>query len=66
MYTYMYTYVCAHMVPEEGVECPALSCHHFLREGLSMNLGLDWWPASPTILLSQFPIPLRTGLAISC
>lgn len=57
---------CAHMGSEEGVEYPALSCHHFLREGLSMNLGLDWWAASPTILLSQFPIPLRTGLAISC
>lgn len=24
---------CAHMGPEEGVECPALSCHHFLKAG---------------------------------
>lgn len=31
---------CAHTGPEEGVECPAPSCHHFLREGLSRNLGL--------------------------
>lgn len=38
--------------PEENV------CLNLLKQGLSVYLGLDWWPQAPVVLLPQPPTAL--------
>lgn len=41
--------------------CPITLCHIPLRQGLSLNLQLGWWPASPSNPSASTLIPSFSG-----